>query len=137
MAQRPLSSDVDVICDGEASRLTARMLAPLIGRPFVSLTVPVALADWARAEDDRKTVRSTPTTSRKPDITSSSRTGRFGRRSSRQFYRRRLVTGPSVEPVKHQVNHDACDRYIDPHGEGPACNPDVAVELRPAGRGSP
>ena len=49
MAQRPLSSVVEVISDGEASRLIARTIAPLIGRPFVSLTVPVARADWAKA----------------------------------------------------------------------------------------
>ena len=78
-------------------------------------------------------MRSTPTTSRKPDITKSSRTGAPcpSPVECRQFYRRRFVARASVELVQHQVNHDAGDRDIEPHREGPARDPDVAVELRP------
>src|SRR5688572_7831907 len=75
MAQRPLSSVVDVISEGDASRLIARTIAPLMGRPLVSFTVPVARADWANTGDERRMVRRPQTTSRKPDITESSQTG--------------------------------------------------------------
>src|SRR5688572_5488904 len=140
IAQRPLSSVVEMICGGTASGLLARMVAPLIPLPSVSLTMPVARAVWAYADPERVRAENRIRVCGTRRITGPP-AWHVGPRPRRPLSyslpeQCREAGGPCptdtkselVELIQHQIDDDSGDRYIQPQGQRPPRDPDVTVE---------
>src|SRR4029077_16773262 len=124
IANRPRSSLVAVKFRGMASGFSSDRVAPLIGWPASSLTIPTTRLPWAAAV---------------PTIVVRIKATRAPRTASRA-----CVIGP-VYPripapkkrlhqpgrlIQKDVNQHACDRYVEPDGQRPPGNRPVPVEAR-------
>src|SRR5687767_3197151 len=132
MAQRPLSSVAEANCDGDASGLLARTVAPLMALPVVSFTVPMARpCAEAKAATPRR--RATEAVSAR----SCSRMAPSYRSSAGPITVRKCclclslaggIAACSVELVEHYVDHDPRHRDVHPQRQRPAGEPHVAIE---------
>src|SRR5688572_1733457 len=135
IAQRPLESEVAIPTRGCSSGFAARIVAPLIGLPSMSRTVPVALAVCADAGTASQKTLITAITMRRrgtmfvlranilPPVPHPRSLGPDPGPRALIPDPRALI--PVLEVIQHEVDDDAGHRHVQPHGQGPARDPDV------------